>query len=180
MEWEEKLSKDEHYIFCPNHVSTLDIPLILAVLPVPLQFMGKAEIASIPLFGWFYKNNTVIVDRSKIRDTYSAFLKAGEKLDEELSMCIFPEGGIPKAEVFLKTFKNGPFRLAIEKSVKIVPITIGDNKKKFPQEYFKGSAGIVRIKIHAPTKIDGNKSSENLNSTVYNTIFEQLKKYGDN
>ena len=180
VEWEEKLSKDEHYIFCPNHVSTLDIPLILAVLPVPLQFMGKAEIASIPLFGWFYKNNTVIVDRSKIRDTYSAFLKAGEKLDEGLSMCIFPEGGIPRAEVFLKTFKNGPFRLAIEKSVKIVPITIGDNKKKFPQEYFKGSAGIVRIKIHAPTKIDGNKSSENLNNKVYNTIFEQLKNYEDN
>ena len=142
--------------------------------------MGKAEIASIPLFGWFYKNNTVIVDRNKIRDTYSAFLKAGEKLDEGLSMCIFPEGGIPKAEVFLKTFKNGPFRLAIEKSVKIVPITIGDNKKKFPQEYFKGSAGMVRIKVHAPTKIDENKSSENLNSTVYNTIFEQLKNYEDN
>ena len=180
MEWEEKLSKDEHYIFCPNHVSTLDIPLILAVLPVPLQFMGKAEIASIPLFGWFYKNNTVIVDRSKIRDSYSAFLKAGEKLDEKLSMCIFPEGGIPKAEVFLKTFKNGPFRLAIEKSVKIVPITIGDNKKIFPQEYFKGRPGIVRLKIHDAIEMDENKSSENLNSKVYNTIFEQLKKYGDN
>ena len=122
VEWEEKLSKDEHYIFCPNHVSTLDIPLILAVLPVPLQFMGKAEIASIPLFGWFYKNNTVIVDRSKIRDTYSAFLKAGEKLDEGLSMCIFPEGGIPKQDIFLKQFKNGPFRLAVEQNKKIVPI----------------------------------------------------------
>ena len=64
--------------------------------------------------------------------------------------------------------------------MKIVPITIGDNKKKFPQEYFKGSAGMVRIKVHAPTKIDKNKSSENLNSTVYNTIFEQLKNYEDN
>jgi len=180
VEWEEKLSKDEHYIFCPNHVSTLDIPLILAVLPIPLQFMGKAEIASIPLFGWFYKNNSVLVDRSKIRDTYAAFIKAGIKLDEGISMCIFPEGGIPKKEVFLKPFKNGPFRLAIEKSVKIVPITLADNKKIFPQEYFKGRPGIVKIKIHAPIKINENNSLENLNNTVYNTIFEQLKRDENN
>ena len=42
VEWEEKLDKKGQYIFCPNHVSTLDIPLILAVLPIPLQYMGKA------------------------------------------------------------------------------------------------------------------------------------------
>jgi len=180
VEWEKKLSKDEYYIFCPNHVSTLDIPFVLAILPIPLQFMGKAEIAKIPLFGYFFKNNSVIVNRENRRDAYSAFLKAGEKLEQGLSMCIFPEGGIPKKEVFLKPFKNGPFRLAIEKSVKIVPITLADNKKLFPQEYFKGRPGIVRIKIHAPIKINENNSLENLNSTVYNTIFEQLKRYENN
>ena len=50
IEWEEKLSKKEQYIFCPNHASTLDVPFILAVLPIPLQYIGKAEIAKIPLF----------------------------------------------------------------------------------------------------------------------------------
>ena len=180
VEWEEKLDKKKCFIFCPNHVSTLDIPFILAVLPIPLQFMGKAELSKIPLFGWFYKKNSVIVDRSKIKDAYYAFLKAGKKLDRGQSMCIFPEGGIPKQTVFLKQFKNGPFRLSIEKKVPIVPITMPDNKKIFPQEYFKGRPGIVRIKIHKPIKVEKNKSPEDLNTNVYNIIFEQLKNYENN
>jgi 1-acyl-sn-glycerol-3-phosphate acyltransferase len=179
VEWEERLSKKEQYIFCPNHVSTLDIPLILAVLPVPLQYIGKSEIAKIPLFGYFYKNNSVIVDRANRRNAYDAFLKAGEKLKKGINMCIFPEGGIPKEAVFLKKFKNGPFRLALEQNIKIIPITLPDNKSMFPQEYFKGRPGIVRIKVHKA--IDPNslteKSTENLNTSVYNTIFEQLKNY---
>jgi len=55
-----------------------------------------------------------------------------------------------------------------------------DNKKVFPQEYFKGRPGIVRIKIHKPIEVDENKNPENLNTTVYNIIFEQLKNYGNN
>jgi len=179
VEWEEKLSKKEQYIFCPNHVSTLDIPFIMAVIPMPIQYIGKAEIAKIPLFGYFFKNNSVIVDRANKRNAYSSFLKAGEKLKMGINMCIFPEGGIPKADVFLKKFKNGPFRLALEKNIKIVPITMPDSKSMFPEQYFKGRPGIVRIKIHKP--IDPNnlteKSIENFNLSVYNTIFEQLKNY---
>jgi len=177
IELEEKLNPKECYIFCPNHVSTLDIPFILASIPTPLQFMGKAELIKIPLFGWFFKNNAVIVNRNNIKDSYSAFLNAGKKLDKGISMCIFPEGGIPQAEVFLRKFKNGPFKLAIEKQISIVPITMPDNKQAFPQEYYKGMPGIVKIKIHSPIKVDENKTLENLNSQVYNTIFEQLKNY---
>jgi len=179
VEWEETLDKRGNYIFCPNHVSTLDIPLILAVLPVPLQYIGKAELAKLPLFGYFYKNNSVIVNRENRRDSYAAFLKAGERLKQGLSMCIFPEGGIPKTDIFLKRFKNGPFRLAIEQDITVIPITLGDNKSMFPQEYFKGRPGIVRVKVHkaiAPANLE-EKTIESLNTSVYNTIFEQLKNY---
>ena len=179
VEWEETLDKRGNYIFCPNHVSTLDIPLILAVLPVPLQYIGKAELAKLPLFGYFYKNNSVIVNRENRRDSYAAFLKAGERLKQGLSMCIFPEGGIPKTDIFLKRFKNGPFRLAIEQGITVIPITLGDNKSMFPQEYFKGRPGIVRVKVHkaiAPANLE-EKTIESLNTSVYNTIFEQLKNY---
>ncbi len=179
IKWEEKIEKTGQYIFCPNHVSTLDIPLILATIPVPLQYIGKAEIATIPIFGYFYKNNSVIVNRKNRKDAYSAFLKAGEKLQTGLSMCIFPEGGIPDVNTFLKKFKNGPFRLAIEQNITIIPITLPDNKKIFPQEYFKGRPGIVRATVHKainPNKLT-KKSIENLNTSVYNIIFEQLKNY---
>jgi 1-acyl-sn-glycerol-3-phosphate acyltransferase len=179
VEWQEKIDKKKYYIFCPNHVSALDIPLILAVLPVPLQYIGKAEIAKLPIFGYFYRKNSVIVNRENRKDAYTAFLKAGERLNQGLSMCIFPEGGIPPTNIFLKKFKNGPFRLAIEHNITVIPITIPDNKNVFPGEYFKGKPGIVRIKIHKaidPNKL-AEKSIENLNTSVYNTIFEQLKNY---
>ena len=179
VEWEEKIDKKGHYIFCPNHVSTLDIPLILAVLPLPLQYIGKVELAKIPLFGYFYKNNSVIVNRENRKDAYTAFLKAGERLKMGLNICIFAEGGIPRTNIFLKKFKNGPFRLAIEQNLTIIPITMPDNKNIFPQEYFKGRPGIVRVKVHKaidPNKLE-EKTIENLNTSVYNTIFEQLKNY---
>lgn len=179
VEWEEEIDKNENYIFCPNHTSTLDIPLILSILPVPLQYIGKAEIAKIPLFGYFYKHNSVVVNRENKRDSYSAFLKAGEQLEKGLSMCIFPEGGIPKANILLKKFKNGPFRLAVEQDISIIPITLADNKKIFPQEYFKGRPGFIRVKVHKaiePNNLE-KKPIEYLNTQVYNTIFEQLKNY---
>ena len=179
VEWEEEITKERNYIFCPNHVSTLDIPLILAILPVPIQYIGKAEIAKIPFFGYFYKKNSVIVNRENKKNAYTAFLEAGERLKKGINMCIFPEGGIPPASIFLKKFKNGPFKLAIEQNVTIIPITMPDNKSIFPQEYFKGRPGIVRVKIHKA--IDQNKlkekTIENLNTSVYNTIFTELKNY---
>ena len=59
VEFEEKLDKKKRYIFCPNHSSTLDIPLVTVAIPLPLLFMGKKEITKIPIFGYFYKKNSM-------------------------------------------------------------------------------------------------------------------------
>ena len=178
IEWEESFNDKETYIFCPNHTSTLDIPFVLSVIPIPLQFMGKKEISKIPIFGYFCKKNSIIVDRSKKRDSYLAFVKASNKLDKGHNVCIFPEGGIPKTNVLLKNFKNGAFKLAIEKNIKIVPITIPDNKFIFPSNYFQGHPGIARIKIHKPIDPNKIKDAKKLNIFVYNIILNQLKEYG--
>ena len=179
IEFEEKLDKNKQYIFCANHTSSLDIPLITTILPVPVLYMGKKELEKIPLFGYFFKHNSVVVNRSNLRDSYDAFLEAGKKIDQGLNICIFPEGGIPKSSVFLKKFKNGPFKLAIEKDIHIVPITLADNKNKFPQEYYKGSPGFIRGTVHKPLKLNPGQENaiENLNTSVYNIIFDQLKEY---
>ena len=177
--FKEKLNPKQTYIFCANHTSSLDIPLIKAIIPLPLLYIGKKELVKIPVFGYFYKHNSVIVDRKNLKDSYQAFLKAGEKLEQGLNICIFPEGGIPKKSIFLKKFKNGAFKLSFEKNISIVPITIADVKYKFPQEYYKGFPGIIRVTVHKPIKPDSikEKSIKNLNSSVYNTIFEELTRY---
>ena len=50
--------------------------------------MGKAELTRIPVFGYFFKKNSVIVDRKNLKDSYSAFKKSAHKLKKELA-CVF-------------------------------------------------------------------------------------------
>ena len=177
--WEEKLNNKEVFIFCPNHTSTLDIPFIFAVLPFPIQFMGKAELTKIPLFGYFFKQNSVIVNRKNIKNSYDAFKSSADRIDQGLSMCIFPEGGIPKKDIILKRFKNGAFKLAQKKQIRIVPVTMPDNKKIFPKEYFKGYPSVARITIHKPIEFT-DISIDYMNKSVYSIIFEKLKSYENN
>ena len=55
VKYEEEINKNENYIICPNHISTIDIPVVLAALKLPIIFMAKYEYSKIPIFGWFYK-----------------------------------------------------------------------------------------------------------------------------
>ena len=75
-----------------------------------------------------------MVDRSNF-NTYHAYQQAG-KLKEGKNYDL-SRGGIPKEETRLR-FKNGPFRLAVEEQVSIIPITFADNKRLFPISYFRG------------------------------------------
>ena len=148
-------------------------------MPPPIMYIGKQELRRIPIFGYFYKHHCITIDRNNLKDSYNALNQAGEKINQGFNICIFPEGGIPISSIFLKKFKNGAFKLSAEKDVAIIPITLGDSKMRFPQEYYKGLPGRIRIKIHKPIKINKNQknSVENLNKLVYNIIFDQLKEY---
>ena len=67
VEFEEKLDPKRKYIFCPNHSSTLDIPLVTDT--VTTSIYGK-KISFYSIIWIFYRKNSIIVDRSKIRDSY--------------------------------------------------------------------------------------------------------------
>ena len=97
-----------------------------------------------------------------------------------LNICIFPEGGIPESTTFLRNFKNGSFRLALENKIKIVPLTLINNKSHFPQEYYKGYPGLVKITVHkpvSPNSFSGEGGIKKLNNYIYNIIFNELKKH---
>jgi hypothetical protein len=55
-----------------------------------------------------------------------------------MSICIFPEGGVPEESVELDTFKDGAFKMAIAHQIPVVPIIFYDNKKRFPFRFFSG------------------------------------------
>jgi len=164
------------YMFVANHTSMTDIMLMLVASKNPFVFVGKAELAKIPLFGFFYKRTCILVDRSSAKSRQAVFLRAQRRLKQGLSICIFPEGGVPEEHIMLDAFKDGAFRLAINHQIPIVPITFYDNKKRFSYTFFSGGPGRMRAKIHKFISTEGlnTKDTKSLNEKTRTIIWEEL------
>ncbi len=146
---EEHFTRGKGYMLVSNHTSMMDILVMLHLAKSPFVFVGKAELAKLPLFGFFYKRTCILVDRGNARSRKLVFDQAQRRLQQGYSICIFPEGGVPDdLSIVLDSFKDGAFRLAIDHQIPIVPITFYDNKKRFPYSFFKGGPGVLRAKIH--------------------------------
>lgn len=179
IEREQTPEKDKSYMFIANHTSMADIMLMLVSVKNPFVFVGKAELAKIPLFGFFYKRTCILVDRSSPKSRQAVFLRAQRRLKSGLSICIFPEGGVPEEHVVLDDFKDGAFRLAINHQIPIVPITFADNKKRFSYTFFSGSPGKMRVKIHEFLSTQGLVIADTkvLNNKSRGIILKQLKAF---
>ncbi|WP_366140205.1 lysophospholipid acyltransferase family protein [uncultured Polaribacter sp.] len=144
----QKIEADKSYMFCPNHTSLLDPFVLIALSKNPIVFVGKKELVKIPVFGFFYKKVVIMVDRSSLESRKRVFKMAKERLQNGVSMAIFPEGLVPEENVVLAPFKKGAFSLAIEFEIPIVPQTYYDCKRFFSWDIFKGRPGILRVKQH--------------------------------
>ncbi len=179
---EEEIKRGKSYVFCPNHTSMIDIMLMLSVTTSPFVFLGKQELARIPVFGYIYKRTCILVDRDSSKSKNKAFLAAQKRLRNGLSICIFPEGKVPDDEnTVLDAFHNGAFRLSTDFGIPIVPIIFYDCKKRFSYTFFKGGPGKLRVKIHTflyPTGelSDRNKLKQKTFDTMYNELTNDLKK----
>lgn len=136
------------YVLVANHTSMTDIMLMLVLVKNhPFVFVGKKELAQIPIFGFIYKRVCILVDRSSSKSRFQVFERAQKRIQQGLSICIFPEGGVPEEHIVLDEFKDGAFRIAIEHQLPIVPMVFYDNKKRFSYTFFSGSPGKMRAKI---------------------------------
>lgn len=148
IEKEQEIIPNKSYMFIANHTSMTDIMLMLASVKNPFVFVGKQELVKIPLFGFFYKRTCILVDRNNPKSRNEVFTRAQNRINQGLSICIFPEGKVPDDEsVILDEFKDGAFRLALEHQLPIVPLVFLDNKKRYSYTIFSGSPGIMRVKI---------------------------------
>lgn len=167
-------------MFVANHTSITDVMLMLATVKNPFVFVGKKELAKLPLFGFFYKRSCILVDRSSQKSRMEVFARAQKRLNQGLSICIFPEGGVPADEsILLDHFKDGAFRLAIDHQIPIVPMAFADNKKRFSYTFFSGSPGRMRVKMMPFISTDGLSSDDKtqvkeLKNKVWEVIHKEL------
>lgn len=179
IDYEQTPKSNQSYMFIANHTSMADIMLMLVSAKNPFVFVGKAELSKIPLFGFFYKRTCILVDRSSEKSRKAVFLRAQKRLKQGLSICIFPEGGVPDEKIILDEFKDGAFRLAINHQIPIVPMTFADNKKRFSYVFFSGGPGKMRVKVHPFLSTEGmtSKDAKLLNIDARSIILEQLLAY---
>jgi 1-acyl-sn-glycerol-3-phosphate acyltransferase len=105
------------------------------------------------------------------------FERAQKRLNQGLSICIFPEGGVPDESIVLDSFKDGAFRLAVEHEIPIVPMTFYDNKRLFSYTFLSGSPGLMRVKVHRffETKNQNPEYKKTVKETVRNVILNELE-----
>lgn len=176
-EFSEEIAPNKSYMFCANHTSMIDIMLMLSVVKNPFVFVGKAELGKIPIFGFFYRRTCILVDRTNPTSRKSVFVEAQKRLNNGLSVCIFPEGRVPEDEsVVLDEFKSGAFILAIEHKIPIVPMSFFDCKKRFSYTFFSGSPGVLRVKVHPFIATEEMKIAEKkkLKELTFTTIYKSL------
>lgn len=173
------LDKKRQYIFCPNHFSYLDIPT-MGLNPINAIFVGKGSISKVPLFGYMYSRLHIMVDRSKLKSRYSSVVQSLQAVDDGKSLVIYPEGGIiTEKDPVMSRFKDGAFRIAIEKQIPVVPVTIPYNWIILPPYEFLVWRGRIKVIFHEPietTRLTLN-DVDDLKERVFNIINNELKKY---
>jgi 1-acyl-sn-glycerol-3-phosphate acyltransferase len=175
VECRAKLNPKKQYIFCPNHFSYLDIP-VMGLNPINAIFVGKYEMESVPVFGYMYSRLHITVNRSNMKSRMNTIIRSMEAIDEGKSLTIFPEGGIiSKHPPHMVKFKDGAFRTAIEKQIAIVPVTIPFNWVILPdKEPLRLHRGKIKVIFHEPIETKGYTLEEI--ETLKRKVFEVIEK----
>lgn len=172
------LDKGRSYMFIANHTSMLDIMMMLILVKDnPFVFVGKAELAKIPVFGFFYKRTCILVDRKDTKSKQQVFESAQQKISRGLSICIFPEGGVTDdRSIILDTFKDGAYRLAIDHQIPVAPLAFGRLRHYFPFVWGIGYPGVVPVRIYAPIETVGLTMADRkeLKDSTFNLLYEPV------
>jgi 1-acyl-sn-glycerol-3-phosphate acyltransferase len=146
----ERLDAAGTYIFMSNHVSNLDPPILIPLIPRRTSVMVKKELFSYPILGKAMRMGSLVpVDRGNRDAGIEAVKAAKEVIGQGLNMTIYVEGK-RSFDGKLLPFKKGPFYLAMECAVPVVPVTIAGTHYAMPKKRFAIRPGTVKVIFHDP------------------------------
>ena len=182
IKYEEPVDWKRTYIICGNHTSNLDVSAISMAAKNNFCFIGKEELLSNMVLGFFFRTIDITVKRDSKISAFRAFKLAEEKLKKGISVVIFPEATIPEAyPPELYPFKNGAFRLAIELKIPILPITSLDTWRVLwdTGKDYGSRPGICNIFVHKPIEtahltLD---DADRLRDEVHEMIKQKLEQH---
>jgi len=162
-------------LFMANHESVLDIPVVALAMPDSLRFIAKHSIQWIPFFGWAMKasGGCIFVDRGNREKAVVSLQLAAERIREGHCVLVFPEGTRSR-DGRLGEFKKGPFHLAAEARVPIVPVAIQGTRELMPKRSLRIYAGDVRVRFGPPIPVTPEATPATLAPQVRTAMLELL------
>jgi 1-acyl-sn-glycerol-3-phosphate acyltransferase len=144
----DRIDPSRTYIFMSNHVSNIDPPIMMPLIPRRTSVMARNELFNYPLLGKAMKLGSLVpVDRKNREAGIAAVRAASEVIRSGINMTIYVEGG-RSFDGRLLPFKKGPFYLATECSVPVVPVTIVGTHHIMPKGRFAMKPGKVTVIFH--------------------------------
>jgi len=148
------------YVLFINHQSHMDIPIVLAALPIQFRFAAKKELFRIPFLGWHLRRSGhVPIDRENPRAAIRSLDLAAETIRKGTPIAIFPEGGTSPDGSIL-SFKGGGFMLATRSKAEAVPVTICGSRRVLRPQTYHVRGGVVQVTIGPPIRPDGLSQTE--------------------
>jgi 1-acyl-sn-glycerol-3-phosphate acyltransferase len=176
--WRQPLDPSQRYIFLANHVSNLDPPILIQLLPLPVAVVLKRSLMKIPVLGWAMRLAGYIpVDRDgRVESAMESAEIAKRTLASGIHVLSFPEGTRSR-DGHLQPFKKGPFYMAEESGAPVVPVSIYGTEsmmKKGSVRIFPGTAHVV---FHAPVRPQDYATREDLMEAIHAIVASGLPEW---
>jgi 1-acyl-sn-glycerol-3-phosphate acyltransferase len=168
------------HIFLANHMSWYDIPALGSFLP-RAKFVAKAELFKIPVLGAAMRSvGMVPIQRSNRKAAFGAYDEASRRIRDGNSVIVFPEG--TRGDDYpLRTFKKGPFVLAIDAGAPIVPVLVYGAREVVRRGSMLVHPGTIHVHLLEPVSVEGYEYDDRdaLAAKVRSRIAEALaSNYG--
>ncbi len=171
----QNLALDRAFIIVANHESWFDVWALAGCLPIDARFVAKKELERVPLFGRAWRAcGHISIDRADRATAIESMTRAGLQIKEEgLHMVLFAEGTRCPDGV-LHPFKKGPFVMAIEGGVPIVPVGLVGSRPIMPKGSYRIRPGTITVRVGEPISVVGmdHAGRDGLRDTAWDAVAD--------
>jgi len=151
----EHLPHDRAAVYCANHQSNVDPPLLFTALHPRMHVLYKAELERMPILARAFRMGGFIpVNRNNREDAMRSIDAGVASIREGHSFLIFPEGTRSQTEELLP-FKKGGFIMAIKAQAPIVPVAIRGGREAMRRGSRIVRPVTVNIRVGEPIETAG-------------------------